>query len=262
MKKRRSILKLYKETKKSVFTVYVIIRFLVLLCIVLQALNHNWNNVFYCCVALILFTLPYFIEKNFKIDIPNALEIIAILFIFASMILGEVNRFYLTIPHFDTVLHTINGFICCAIGFSLVELLNDNIDSFKLTPIFRVIVAFCFSMTIGIFWEFFEYGCDVSLKSDMQKDTVLKSIASVDLNEQKINEAVIIDDIKSTTIKYKNDNIIVIEGGYLDVGLYDTMKDLIVNFIGAIIFSIIGLFYLNNKEKYKFTESLFIKKTT
>ena len=238
------------------------LRFLVVLCIVLQAINHNWNNVFYCGVALILFTLPYFIEKNFKIDIPNSLEIIAMIFIFASMILGEVNRFYLTIPHFDTLLHTINGFICCAVGFSLVELLNDNIDEFKLTPIFRVIVAFCFSMTIGIAWEFFEYGCDVSFNSDMQKDTVLKSISSVDLNEKKLNEAVIIDDIKSTTIEYKDGNSLVIDGGYLDIGLYDTMKDLIVNFIGAIIFSIIGLFYLNNKEKYKFTEQLFIKKTT
>lgn len=256
---KNRISKMYRETKKSVFLVYLILRILVLLCIIIQITNKNWNNVFYCIMALILFTLPYFVSKNFKIRIPNLLEIIIMVFIFSAMILGEVNRFYLTIPHFDTILHTINGFICCAIGFSLVDLLNDNVESFNLNPFFRVMFAFCFSMTIGVLWEFLEFGCDKFFKSDMQKDTYIKRIASVDLNKDKINKSVILNDIEEVTIKYNGDQVITLDG-YLDIGLYDTMKDLLVNFLGAIVFGIIEWFYFNNKDKLKFTEQLFLYK--
>ena len=256
---KNRISKMYRETKKSVFLVYLILRILVLLCIIIQITNKNWNNVFYCIMALILFTLPYFVSKNFKIRIPNLLEIIIMVFIFSAMILGEVNRFYLTIPHFDTILHTINGFISCAIGFSLVDLLNDNVESFNLNPFFRVMFAFCFSMTIGVLWEFLEFGCDKFFKSDMQKDTYIKRIASVDLNKDKINKSVILNDIEEVTIKYNGDQVITLDS-YLDIGLYDTMKDLLVNFLGAIVFGIIEWFYFNNKDKLKFTEQLFLYK--
>lgn len=255
----KKFLKLYHETKKSVFFVYFTLRFLVLLCIFLQIINHNWNNVVYCFFALILFTLPFFISKNFKIEIPNLLEIIILIFIFSAMILGEVNHFYLTIPHFDKMLHTINGFICCAIGFSLVELLNDNVKTFNLTPFFRVVVAFCFSMTVGVLWEFFEFGADVCFKSDMQKDTILKTVKSVTVSDTK--DVVVLDDIESVEITYGNNQKMIVKNGYLDIGLYDTMKDLIVNFIGALIFSVLGYIYLNNKDKCKITKELLITKS-
>ena len=79
------------------------------------------------------------------------------------------------------------------------------------------------------------------------------------------NKAVIIDDIEKTVIYNKKDEEIfetVIEGGYLDIGIIDTMKDLIVNFIGAVTFSAIGYFYIQNRDKYKFAENFIpIKKS-
>lgn len=114
-------------------------------------------------------------------------------------------------------------------------------------------------MTIGVLWEFLEFGCDKFFKSDMQKDTYIKQIASVDLNKDKINKSVILNDIEEVTIKYNGDQVITLDG-YLDIGLYDTMKDLLVNFLGAIVFGIIEWFYFNNKDKLKFTEQLFLYK--
>ncbi|MGN1327938.1 MAG: hypothetical protein ACI4VQ_07700, partial [Clostridia bacterium] len=191
------------------------------------------------------------IEDKFKIALPSLLEAIIYLFIFSAEILGEINNFYGIIPHWDTVLHTINGFLAAGIGFSLIDLLNQNSKQIKLSPIFVAIVAFCFSMTIGVLWEFFEYGVDTYLKLDMQKDKVISTISSVELDPQKSNKAIVVNNIKETHI-ITDDSTVVIEGGYLDIGLNDTMKDLIVNFIGAVAFSILGYLYILNREKYKF----------
>ena len=117
-----------------------------------------------------------------------------------------------------------------------------------------IIVAFCFSMTIGVLWEFFEYGADTYLKLDMQKDRIISRISSVELNSEKINKPITIDNIKSTQINSENGTT-TIEGGYLDIGINDTMKDLFVNFIGAICFSFIGFLYIKNREKYKFASN-------
>lgn len=96
---------------------------------------------------------------------------------------GEISEFYLLFPFWDTVLHTINGFLAAAIGFSLVDLLNRSEKAvFSLSPLFMAIVAFCFSMTIGVVWEFFEFGMDQIGGLDMQKDTVIHTIRSVTLD--------------------------------------------------------------------------------
>ena len=81
---------------------------------------------FICILALVLFTLPTIAQKTLKFELPNTFEAIVYFFIFAAEILGDVNRFYVTVPHFDTILHTMNGFLCAAIGFALVDILNEN----------------------------------------------------------------------------------------------------------------------------------------
>mgnify|MGYP001852545456 CR=1 FL=1 len=156
------------------------------------------------------------------------------------------------------ILHTINGFLCGAIGFSLVDILNENKKlRFKLSPIYVALVAFCFSMTIGVMWEFFEYGVDKVLKYDMQKDKIVTSISSVALNPEGENVPVVIDDIVSTSIFYLEDGTLKgfsVDDGYLDIGLNDTMEDLLVNFVGAVTFSVFGFLYIKNREKYKLVE--------
>ncbi len=249
----------YKENKKSTLTIYLILRFLVIVSLILQIVHKNFDNAFLCILTLILFTIPYFIDKKLHISLPNTLETIIYLFIFSAEILGEIQNFYGIFKSWDTILHTINGFLCAAIGFSLIDILNRN-EKFhiKLSPIFVALVAFCFSMTIGVLWEFFEFGADTLVKFDMQKDTLLSSVYTVELNPEKKNEVVKVEDIDKTVIYHydENNNLVTttIEGGYLDVGIRDTMKDLLVNFIGAIVFSFIGLLYIKDRDGYKFAE--------
>lgn len=233
------------KNNKGTFFVYVVLRFLVICAMVISCFRGNYENLFFCALALVLFLVPSFIENNFKIELPQTLEIIILLFIFASVILGEMGSYYTKIPYWDTLLHTVNGFLCAAIGFAMTDVLNRNENiKFKLSPIFLAIVAFCFSMTIGVLWEFFEFFCDIFLKTDMQKDTMINSISSVMLSTG-IQKPVRVDGITNVAINGKELGL----GGYIDIGLYDTMKDLFVNFVGAMVFCIIGYFYVKTRGK-------------
>lgn len=245
------------KEKPVVATVYIILRFLVLGMMVAQFFNRNFENVFLCVLTLILFLLPTILEKQLQIDLPNALEIIILLFIFAAEILGEISSYYTTFAYWDTMLHTLNGFLCAAIGFSLVDLCNRHKRvSLSLSPIYMAIVAFCFSMTIGVLWEFFECTMDVFFFLDMQKDTVVNSISSVMLDPTGSQIPVAIHDITDVIIVADGQEIPLGLGGYLDIGILDTMMDLFVNFVGAIVFSIVGYFYVKNRGSGRFAKSL------
>lgn len=237
--------------KKSVVAaVYIVLRLLVILMMVAQFFNGNFENVFLCILTLILFLLPTIFEKSLQIDLPNALEIIILLFIFAAEILGEIRAFYTTFAYWDTMLHTINGFLCAAIGFSLVDMCNRNKRvSLSLSPVYMAIVAFCFSMTIGVLWEFFECTMDQFFLLDMQKDTVVNVISSVNLDPTGGNTPIAIKGITDVIVVCGDEQIPLGVGGYLDIGILDTMKDLWVNFIGAVVFSIVGYFYVKSRGK-------------
>lgn len=256
----KKIKEAYKESRKGVLVVYLLLRFLVILVMVRQIFLHNYWNAFLYILVLIQFLIPYFITKKLKIELPSIFEIIILLFIFSSEVLGEIQNFYGVFKHFDTVLHTLNGFLCAAVGFSLIDLCNNNSEKFNLSPLYLTIVAFCFSMTIGVLWEFLEYSIDKVMLSDMQKDKLVTKISSVWLNPDGKNKAIIVDNINKTII-YSDSGETVIEGGYLDLGLNDTMKDLIVNFVGAVVFSIFGYLYVINRDKYKIAEKFMPKKS-
>lgn len=247
--------KKYTETSKKSIAVYLVLRILVVVSMVFQIILGNFQNAILCIVALILFTLPTIVSEKFKIGIPSLLESIIYLFIFSATILGEINNFYGLIPFWDTILHTLNGFICAGIGFSLVDVLNQNSKKIHLSPMYVVLVAFCFSMTVGVLWEFCEFTADNVLKTDMQKDRIVQSIATVELNPDGENHPVKIKEIEKTEIYSKNGTVTTIENGYLDIGIYDTMKDLFVNFIGAIVFCGIGFLYIRNRDKYQFAKN-------
>lgn len=239
------------QNKRLVMTVYFLLRFSVVVILVAQCMNRNFENAFLCILTLCLFTLPTVLERRLRIDIPNVMEIIILLFIYAAEILGEIQAFYLRIPNWDVVLHTINGFLCAAIGFSLLEILNRNEKiKFSLSPLYLAIVAFCFSMTVGILWEFFEAAMDYFFLLDMQKDTVIHSISSVILDPAGSNQPVIYRDIVNVIIVQADGTATRLDvGGYLDIGLLDTIEDLVVNFVGAVTFSVIGYFYVRNRGK-------------
>lgn len=246
VKNIRKALDMELREHRSSFIVYFVLRFLVIVTMILQFLNGNYENFFLCILTLILLIMPSLIQVTLKIELPTVLEILILIFIFSAEILGEIREYYIMIPMWDTILHTINGFLAAAIGLSMVDLLNrSDRMTFQLSPLFTAIVAFCFSMTIGVVWESFEFGMDMIFGMDMQKDTVIQAIRSVTLNPDGRNIVTVIDPIRSVVVNGKDLGI----GGYLDIGLIDTMKDLIVNFIGAVVFSVFGYVYVKNRGK-------------
>ena len=233
------------------FIVYILLRLSVILILIAQVFNRDWKNVMLCGLTLILFTVPSFIEKNWHIDIPGTLEVIILLFIYAAEILGEIKAYYVNVPGWDTALHTITGFLSAAVGFSLVDILNRNEHiKMSLSPVYVAMAAFCFSLSVGIIWEFFEFTMDMVFGLDMQKDTIIHSISSVTLDETMSNKIITIKGITETTVNGVPLNI----DGYLDIGLIDTMKDLIVTFIGASVFSPIGYIYLKKRGEGRFAK--------
>ena len=262
-RRRRGLLASANTTlhrKGVVTTVYLVLRLLVLVTLIAQFFNRNFENVFYCVLSLILFLLPTIFERSLQIDLPNVLEIVILLFIFSAWILGEVQTYYTIIPYWDTMLHTLNGFLCAAIGFSLVDLLNRHERvSLSLSPVYMAIAAFCFSMTIGVLWEFFECAMDQIFVQDMQKDTIVNTISSVMLDPTGEQRAVAIRGITDVILVTEDGQVALGLGGYLDIGLLDTMEDLLVNFIGAVVFSAVGYFYVKNRGKGWFARNFIPK---
>lgn len=251
----RQSLRQRASQKKGTLLVYFILRLLVILVMVAQFFNGNFQNVFLCILTLVLFLMPVALERRLKIDLPDTLEVIILLFIFAAEILGEIQEYYIIIPYWDTMLHTMNGFLCAAIGFSLVDLLNrEEQISLFLSPFYMAVVSFCFSMTIGVLWEFFEFAMDQFFLLDMQKDWVVNTISSVMLDPAGGNTPQIISGITDVIIVTADGQQALGLGGYLDVGIIDTMKDLLVNFIGAVVFSTIGYFYIKGRGKGRFAK--------
>ena len=252
---RREAQHLWKE-KRSVTLVYILLRTSVVLVMLAQIFNRNFDNVFLCVLTLLLFMMPSFMKRKLDVELPNTLEIIILLFIYAAEILGEIGAYYVTFPYWDTVLHTLNGFLCAAIGFSLVDILNrSSSERFNLSPLYMAIAAFCFSMTVGVIWEFFECTMDQLFFLDMQKDTVVSAIGSIMLDAPGGNHPVVIKNITDIIIVQADGTRTALGlGGYLDIGLLDTMEDLFVNFIGALTFSIIGYFYVKSRGENKFAK--------
>ncbi len=241
-----------KENKRRRMTIRGVLSALVVAVAVRSFFMGNYENIFTCVLTLALFGVPLFIDKHLRIDLPPMLEGIIYCFIYAAEILGEINSFYTRIPGWDTMLHTLNGFLMAAIGFALVDIFNRSEKfSMKLSPLFLAITAFCFSMTVGVLWEFFEFAMDQFFALDMQKDFFVTAINSVSLRTDGLN---IVEHITIDSLIVNGEDWIAKYGGYLDIGLIDTMKDLIVNFIGAVVFSVIGFFYSRSREKGGFAE--------
>lgn len=243
MKEKKLTQNKLRSRKKSV--IHIILMVLVLFVLVARFLRQDYYAVFLCVLTLLLFNIPRWMERIFRVEVPKTLEAIILLFVFAAEILGEIGSFYTHIQWWDTMLHTLNGFLMAAIGFAMIDVLNNSpVIHFNLSPIFIAFVAFCFSMTVGVVWEFFEFSMDLFTATDMQKDHLVTAISSVALNPDGLNDPLRFKNITETVLHMADGSTYTIAGGYLDLGIYDTMKDLIVNCIGAVVFSTIGYFYI------------------
>ncbi len=250
------------KTDPKMFRIYSVLRILVLVTLIRCLITGNYESAALCILSLVLFLLPAFFETRLKIQIPGIFEGIIYCFIFAAEILGEINHYYVLIPGWDTMLHTMNGFLCAAVGFSLIDILNQKSDKLELSPLYLAIVAFCFSMTIGVVWEFFEFAMDQLFFLDMQKDFIVQNFGSVTLDPNGLGSPIKVSNITQTIIETADGSTYTIDGGYLDIGILDTMKDLLVNFVGAIVFSVIGYFYVKNRNKKSIAPGLIIRRQT
>jgi uncharacterized membrane protein YjdF len=252
------------DTTPQVATLYLVLWTLVILCLIRQIISGRYEYAFTCIVALILLAIPRIVERRFSIDIPPLFEAIIYAFIFAAQILGEVDRFYTGFPGWDTILHTINGFLAAAVGFSMAYLLNKSKQPITLSAGYMALMSFCFAMTVGVCWEIIEWIGDSFFGQDMQKDFIVNAFTSVALDPTQSQALVDVSGITSTTIHTINGDVVV-EGGYLDIGRLDTMKDLFVNLIGAICFMLFGYFYVKHKGTEgvaaNVVESLLVRRT-
>lgn len=232
-----------------VFVLYFVLRALVLVTLVRSAFLGHYEHMMLCVLTLVLLLVPLLIEHTLDIELPDLLESIILLFIFAAEILGEIDAFYIRIPFWDTILHTTWGFLCAGIGFALFDILNRSDSSkIKLTPLYMAVSAVAFSMCIGACWEIFEYLADSFIGVDMQKDTLVQTINTVWLDPTNSNVTIPVRDIVSTQITLASGEVIQIPGGYLDIGIHDSMADLIVNLIGALVFAVIGFAYVKTRD--------------
>lgn len=253
MKRRKNFVEKALADRKNVLAVYLVLRFLVIATFVLQIFERDYESAAICVLTLVLFTLPSILERRLRVDLPDALEIVILCFIFAAEILGEIREFYVLVPHWDTVLHTINGFLFAAIGFCIVNLFNEDKNvSMSLSPFYMAVAAFCFSMTIGVLWEFFEWSMDMLFGTDMQKDTLVNALNTVLLHPEGKNDVISLQGITDVVVVFADGTRQSLAlGGYVDIGLIDTMKDLLVNLIGAVVFSVFGYFYVKTNGKGK-----------
>ncbi len=159
----------YRNNKISMI-VTNLVRLVLIIMFIRGCINVDHSNTLIIILTFILTYFPSILKKKFGVYLPNRLEITITLFIFSAQVLGEMHGFYDKISWWDTMLHTTSGVILGLVGFLFVYLLNENGDkNVNLSPVFVVIVAFCFAITMGVFWEFFEYGADRLLGYNMQK---------------------------------------------------------------------------------------------
>ena len=244
------------KENKGTFILYTILRLMVLAALIRSILIHNYEGAAVCLLTLVLFILPSFLEGSLQVEIPGLFQGIIYCFIFAAMILGELHNYYTKIPIWDTALHTLNGFLFAAVGFVTIDLLNRNSKNVHLSPLYLTMVAFCFSMTIGVLWEFIECAGDLFFGQDMQKDFIVQVFQSCKLDPTNNQQAIKVADIIKTQIFTASGQVFEVEGGYLDIGILDTMKDLLVNLIGAVVFCIFGFTYLHFGSRKKLAASV------
>ena len=236
---------------KFALAIYGLLNIFVTVALIISISQGNTKHVLACLKMFILFLIPWLIEWKFKIELSNIFIIIVQLFMYSSIILGELDSYYMKYPYWDTILHTMNGFLFASVGFMLVnQIIAHKLSNISINPLYIVIFAFCLSMTVGVLWEFYEFGMDSICNRDMQKDTIIHTIKSVKINQDDYSLTVL-KDVTDVVINGKDYNL----GGYLDIGLYDTMGDLFNNFVGTLVFCVIGYFATKNERENKMLRS-------
>ena len=244
-KAKKTVKDYFKEKNKFALFVFLIIWSLTFIAFINTIIIGDWVKIGLSFAALMFYLIPSFVSCRFKLCLPATLEITFYLFVFASLVLGEIFAFYGPFPFWDIILHLLSGFVIASIGLSIVKIINKGEKS----RLFTLLFAFCFSMTLGTMWECLEFTFDMTARTDAQKDAHVRQISTITLQRDGGNRPVRLDNIEKTDIYLQNGEIITIDEGFLDIGIMDTMKDILVNMAGATLFCIMGVSYLKNSKK-------------
>ncbi len=175
-----------------------------------------------CLLGVAAILVPARLMRRWDIEIPKVMFLMYVGFLYCAIFLGEVRSFYYTVPHWDTILHICSGAMLGALGFSMIAIFNNTERiPLNLSPLFVAVFAFCFAMALGAVWEIYEFSADILLGTNMQK-------FALDNGTQLIGQD----------------------------ALRDTMKDIIVDALGAVVTSAIG--YVSVKHEKGWIDGLMI----
>lgn len=173
--------------------------------------------------TILFVLLPMLAERIFAWHICLPMYLFTLIYAIGPM-LGHCWKLYYMLPWWDKLLHTSAGVIFAILGAYLFDLLAQE----KQQPIARILFAFCFSVTVSVLWEFVEFGADTFLGMDMQNDRVVNGFTSYLLGQTL-----------GTTGSIHNIHSVVVNGialpGYIDIGLHDSMLDMLLESLGALI---------------------------
>ena len=188
--------------------VLIVLQSIMAIQLILVLREGQWINAFAIMAIMALTLSPELLGRQFRVQVPPEFQVLAVLFVFAALFLGEMQSYYVRVWWWDIALHTSSGLLFGILGFLLVYVLNSNehVD-LHMRPRFVALFAFTFAVAVGTLWEIFEFAMDQIFGTNMQK-------------------AMLGD----------------------PSGLTDTMWDMIVNALGALATSTFGWWYMHQQE--------------
>lgn len=241
-----------EKIRNIVFTLDILIIFLVLINIGIKGF---YDKIFLVVYTLGLLLVVKFVQRKFNFKLAFMLEILLGILIIMANILGEVYSFYNLISWWDIVIHLFNSFLITFLVFAGLIVVLEKERILNLKPLMMAIFSFAISISIGVFWEVLEYTFDKYLKTDGQKDTIINTVVSLKFDLSRNNKPVKIENVAKTILYDYDDQVITtINGGYLDIGLNDTMSDLLYDGGGSILALGTILIYLRKNGSKAFKE--------
>ncbi len=201
-----------------------------------------WMTLFVSSLSLLLTFLPHFIQRTYKVRLPGEIQLIIVGFIYAALFLGMAREWYARFWWWDSLMHGFSGVALGFAGFLILYVLYKS-GKLQASPFLIVLFAFCFAVALGAVWEIFEFGVDTFFGDNMQRArfSIEKTAEYEDGSRYRL---------QCLTTDYSFEN--VEEEEVTRVAIYDTMWDMILNSIGALIASVSGYIYLKKGEVFIF----------
>ena len=206
--------------------------------IIMMIVSKQYDRLLLAFATPFIILAPKILELLFRCKIDLPVYLFGLFYAIGPM-LGQCYNLYYTVSWWDKMLHISGGVMFAFLGLFLFE---KYVGKDKKKMVMTAVFALCFSMAIAVLWEFCEFGADTFLGMDMQDDTVVTHINSYLLNEG-VGVAGSIENIEEVIV---NGQVLPVTG-YIDIGLTDTILDMLLETMGAVVVAII---YIVSKGKF------------